>query len=139
MYFDDFLTRLKKNDLPRVLLLFGDSDGVLAEGLLNIREKFRQTSPDGDQKIFDGQESSLGDILMASQTSSLFASSQLLVMQHGEKILGGHSVAALGSLKDYFSNESLLHAKSVLRIALGESFQSAAPEPMARQPSASFT
>ncbi len=104
MYFDDFLTRLKKNDLPRVLLLFGDSDGVLAEGLLNIREKFRQTSPDGDQKIFDGQESSLGDILMASQTSSLFASSQLLVMQHGEKILGGHSESALGSLKDYFSN-----------------------------------
>ena len=104
MYFDDFLTRLKKNDLPRVLLLFGDSDGVLAEGLQNIREKFRQTAPDGTLQVFDGQESNLGEMLMAAQTSSLFATSQLLVLQHGEKSLGGRSDAALEQLKAYFSN-----------------------------------
>ncbi len=104
MYFDDFLTRLKKNDLPRVLLLFGDSEGVLSEGLQNIREKFREMAPDGTLQVFDGQEINLGEMLMAAQTSSLFATSQLLVLQHGEKLLGGHSEAAIDRLKDYFSN-----------------------------------
>jgi DNA polymerase III subunit delta len=104
MYFDDFLTRLKKNDLPRVLLLFGDSDGVLSEGLQNIREKFRQTAPEGTFQVFNGQENNLGEMVIAAQTSSLFATSQLLILQHAEKVLGGHSEAALERLKDYFSN-----------------------------------
>ncbi len=104
LYFDDFLTRLKKNDLPRVLLFFGDSDGVLSEGLQNTREKFRQSAPDGTLQVFDGHENNLGEMLMAAQTSSLFATSQLLVLQHGEKVLGGHSEAALERLKSYFSN-----------------------------------
>src|SRR5580692_11729929 len=104
MYFDDFLTRLKKSDLPRMILLFGDSDGVISEGLQSIREKFRQMAPDGTLQVFDGQGNSLGEVLMAAQTSSLFATSQLLVLQHGEKALGGRSEEAVEKLKDYFSN-----------------------------------
>ena len=104
MYFDDFLTRLKKGDLPRMILLFGDSEGVISEGLQSVREKFRQSAPDGTTQVFDGQANNLGEVLMAAQTSSLFATSQLIILQHGEKSLGGRSEEALERLKGYFSN-----------------------------------
>jgi DNA polymerase-3 subunit delta len=104
MYFDDFLTRLKKGDLPGMILLFGDSEGVIAEGLQSVREKFRQSAPDGNQQVFDGQANSLGEALMAAQTSSLFATAQLLILQHAEKALGGRSEEAVENLKSYFSN-----------------------------------
>lgn len=103
MYFDDFLNRLK-NDLPGFVLLFGDSDGVISEGARVLKEKFRQKMPGGTLQTFDGNSDSLGDLLTAAQTVSLFSNSQLLVMQHGEKILGGHSEGALELLKDYFKN-----------------------------------
>lgn len=103
MYFDDFLGRLKGN-LPGLVLLFGDSDGVIAEGARALKEKFRKVSPDGTVQAFDGGQDSLTEILSVAQTISLFASSQLLVVQHAEKILGGHSEAALQQMKDYFSN-----------------------------------
>ncbi|HJT25402.1 MAG TPA: DNA polymerase III subunit delta [bacterium] len=103
MYFDDFLSRLK-GDLPNFVLLFGDSDGVISEGARALKEKFRKKMPDGTIQAFDGGQDSLGEILAAAQTVSLFAASQLLVVQHAEKIVGGHSEAALQQLKDYFTN-----------------------------------
>jgi DNA polymerase-3 subunit delta len=104
MYFDDFLGRLQKGTLPGLLLLFGDSDGVISEGFQAVREKFRRDSPEGTLQIFEGPDSNLGEFLSAAQTSSLFASAQLLVLKHAEKILGGHSEAALERLKNYFAN-----------------------------------
>src|SRR5579871_1788878 len=103
MYFDDFLGRLK-GDLPGLVLLFGDSDGVIAEGARALKEKFRKTAKDGTIQAFDGGQDGLNEVLTAAQTISLFASSQLLVVQHAEKMLGGHSEAALQQLKDYFTN-----------------------------------
>ncbi len=104
MYFDDFQTRLKKGDLPGMLLLFGDSDGVISEGLQTVREKFRQSAPDGTLQVFDGTDNGLGEMLMAAQTPSLFASAQLLILPHAEKALGGRSEEAVERLKNYFSN-----------------------------------
>lgn len=103
MYFDDFQNRLK-GDLPNFVLLFGDSDGVISEGARAIKEKFRRKMPDGTIQTFDGGQDKLGEIIAAAQTVSLFAASQLLVVQHAEKIVGGHSEAALQQLKDYFAN-----------------------------------
>lgn len=103
MYFDDFMARLK-GDLPGLVLLFGDSDGVIAEGLRAIKEKFRKQSPDGTLQAFDGNGDKLAEILAAAQTASLFSGAQLLVVQRAEKILGGHSEAAVQQLKDYFEN-----------------------------------
>jgi DNA polymerase III subunit delta len=103
MYFDEFLNRLK-GDLPGMVLLFGDSDGVISEGARAVREKFRRQAPDGTVQAFDGAPDGLGEVLSAAQTVSLFASSQLLLVQHAEKTLGGHSEAALRLLKDYFAN-----------------------------------
>jgi DNA polymerase III delta subunit len=104
MYFDDFQTRLKKEGPPRLILLFGDSEGVIAEGLLNTKESFQKTNPEGTVHYFDGASDSLGDVISAAQTSGLFSSAQLLVLKHAEKTLGGHSEAALSQLKDYFTN-----------------------------------
>src|ERR1039457_2699450 len=104
MYFDDFLTRLKKGEEPRMVLLFGDSDGVIAEGFQNLKEHFKKTKPNGMVQIYNGGENSLMEVLSAAQTTSLFSTSQLLVLKHAEKALGGRSEEAVQQLKEYFSN-----------------------------------
>ncbi|HUO58092.1 MAG TPA: DNA polymerase III subunit delta [bacterium] len=104
MYFDDFLTRLKKGDDPRMVLLFGDSDGVINEGYQCLKDHFHKTKPGGTLQVFEGGENTLSDFLAAAQTQSLFASAQLLVLKHAEKTLGGRSEEALQQLKDYFSS-----------------------------------
>jgi DNA polymerase III subunit delta len=104
MYFDDFLTRFKKEEGPSLLLFFGDSDGVIAEGCQKIREKFKKSHPDGAVQVFEGAESSLGEVLNAAQTTGLFSTDQLLIVRNAQKQLGGNSDAALKQLKDYFSN-----------------------------------
>ncbi len=103
MYFDDFLGRLK-GGLPALVLLFGDSDGVIAEGARVLKEQFRRQSPDGTLQTYDGGSDKLGEVLAAAQTASLFSGAQMLLVERAEKILGGHSDAALGQLKDYFQN-----------------------------------
>ncbi len=103
MYFDDFLNRLK-GGLPALVLLFGESDGVIAEGARALREQFRKQSPDGTLQTYDGGSDKLGEVLAAAQTASLFSGAQMLLVQHGEKILGGHAEAALEQLKEYFQN-----------------------------------
>ncbi len=104
MYFDDFLNRVKKDGCANLVLLFGDSDSVISEGLQVFKEAFKKTKPDGTIQVFDGNENKLGEVLSTAQTISLFSSSQLLVVKHAEKLLGGHSEAAVQQLKDYFSN-----------------------------------
>ena len=104
MYFDDFLTRLKKGDDPRMVLLFGESDGVIAEGYQYLKSHFRKTKPGGTVQVFEGGESALPHFLAAAQTQSLFASAQLLVLKHAEKTLGGRSEEALQALKEYFAS-----------------------------------
>lgn len=104
MYFDDFQGRLRKDPLPGLILLFGDSEGVISEGFQAVREKFRQSSPNGSLQTFDGQDQDLLEVLSAAQTSSLFASSQLLILKHAEKTFGGHSEAAVAALKSYFDD-----------------------------------
>ncbi|HVZ80875.1 MAG TPA: DNA polymerase III subunit delta [bacterium] len=104
MYFDDFQSRLQKGPLPSLVLLFGDSEGVIAEGHQAVREKFRRENKDGSLQVLDGQDHSLTDVLAAAQTSSLFASSQLVVLQNAQKTFGGHSEGAVAQLKDYFEN-----------------------------------
>lgn len=104
MYFDDFLSRLKKDGPPGLVLLFGDSESVIAEGTRSLKEKFLQGKPEGTFQIFDGNEHSLGEVIAAAQTTSLFSNAQMLLLKHAEKVLGGHSEAAQQQLKDYFSN-----------------------------------
>src|ERR1041385_6627713 len=104
MYFDDFLTRLKKEDPAHLILLFGDSESVISEGQRLVKEKFQKSKPDGTIQVFDGNEHNLGEVLSAAQTSGLFSSAQLLLFKHAEKALGGHSEGAIQQLKEYFSN-----------------------------------
>jgi DNA polymerase-3 subunit delta len=104
MYFDDFQSRLQKGPLPSLILLFGDSEGVIAEGHQAVKDKFRKENKDGTLQVLDGQEHALTDVLSAAQTSSLFASSQMLVLQNAQKTFGGHSEGAVAQLKDYFEN-----------------------------------
>lgn len=104
MYFDDFQTKLKKDGAPRLALLFGDSEGVITEGLQILKESFQKEHPEGAVHYFDGASDSLGDVLSAAQTAGLFASAQLLVLKHAEKTLGGRSDEAIEQLKEYFKN-----------------------------------
>ncbi len=104
MYFDDFLTRLKKGDDPRVVLLFGDSESVISEAFQALKNQFKKSKPGGTIQVFEGVENRLSDILSAAQTTSLFSSSQLLVLKHAEKSLGGRSDDGLQQLKEYFAN-----------------------------------
>jgi DNA polymerase-3 subunit delta len=103
MYFDEFLNRLK-TDMPLLALFFGDSESVLSEGAQAIKDKFRRKWPEGSLRVFDGAFQDLGEIIAAAQTDSLFSPSQLLVVQHAEKILGGRSEASLQQLGEYCSN-----------------------------------
>ncbi len=104
MYFDDFLTRLKKGDDPRAVLLFGDSESVISEAFQSMKNHFKKSKPGGTIQIFEGAENRLSDILSAAQTTSLFSASQLLVLKHAEKSLGGRSDDGLQQLKEYFTN-----------------------------------
>src|ERR1700722_16916146 len=106
MYFDDFLARLKKDDCANLVLLFGDSDSVISEGLQVIKEKFKRTKPGGTVQVFDGTEHELLDIISAAQTSGLFANAQLLIFKNAQKdkCLGGRSEAALKLLDEYKKN-----------------------------------
>jgi DNA polymerase III delta subunit len=109
MFFDDFLGRLKKDDLANIVLLFDDSESVIYEGLRLIKEKFKKAKPDGTVQVFDGTGHDIGDIISAAQTSGLFSSAQLLIFKNAQKdtCLGGHSEAALKQLADYYKNPNL--------------------------------
>jgi DNA polymerase-3 subunit delta len=109
MYFDDFLSRLKKDDFANLVLLFGESDSVISEGLQVIREKFKKTNPGGTIQVFDGTEHELLDIISAAQTSGLFSNAQLLIFKNAQKdkCLGGRSEAAIKLLDDYKKNPNL--------------------------------
>jgi len=104
MYFDDFITRLKKDGAPRLVLLFGDSEGVIVEGLQAVKENFQKQHPEGAVHLFDGASDSLTDLLSAAQTTGLFVSAQLLILKHAEKTLGGRSEEAIELLKGYFED-----------------------------------
>ena len=104
MYFDDFLTRLKKGEEPRLVLLFGESEGVISEGFQLLKDNFRKAKPGGTIQIFEGGEGTLADLLSAAQTTSLFSSAQLLVLKHAEKSIGGRSDEPLKQLKEYNKN-----------------------------------
>jgi DNA polymerase III subunit delta len=104
MYFDDFLTRIKKETIPSALLFFGDSESAITEGAQIAKEKFKRNHLDGTFQIFDGGENALRDVLDAARTTGLFSTAQLLVVKRAEKTLGGHSEKNLQQLKDYFSN-----------------------------------
>lgn|GEM_PF-1179183 len=88
MYFDDFQGRLKKGPLANLVLLYGDAEGVVSEGALAYKQAFRKLHPNGEQLAFDGgnTETSLGVVLSTAQTTSLFSDSQLIVVQHAEKL-----------------------------------------------------
>jgi DNA polymerase-3 subunit delta len=109
MYFDDFLGRLKKDDFANFVLLFGDSDSVISEGLQVIKEKFKKSNPSGTVQVFDGLEHDLTDIISAAQTSGLFTTTQLLIFKNAQKdkCLGGRSEGAIQQLKDYYDNPNL--------------------------------
>jgi DNA polymerase III subunit delta len=109
MYFDDFLGRLKKPDFANMVLLFGESDSVIAEGLRLLREKFKKNHPEGVVQVFDGLEHDINDIISAAQTSGLFSSSQLLIFKNAQKdtCLGGRSESALKNLDEYFKNPNM--------------------------------
>jgi DNA polymerase-3 subunit delta len=109
MYFDDFLGRLKKADPANMVLLFGDSDSVIAEGLRLMREKFKKNHPDGTVQVFDGLEHGITDIISAAQTSGLFSSSQFLIFKNAQKdsCLGGRSESSLKILDEYFKNPNM--------------------------------
>jgi len=104
MYFDDFLARLKKGDEPRLVLFFGDSEGVISEGFQILKDHFRKSKPGGTIQVFEGGEGTLTDLLAAAQTASLFSSAQLLVLKHAEKSIGGRSEEPLKLLKEYNKN-----------------------------------
>ncbi len=107
MYFDDFLNRIKKDDSANLVLLFGDSESVISEGVRLLKEKFKKAKPAGVLQSFDGNEHDMTDVLSAAGSSGLFSSSQLLIVKNGQKILGGHSEGAVQQLKDYFENPNL--------------------------------
>jgi len=109
MYFDDFTTKLKKGDPANAVLLFGDADSVIAEGMNLIKENFKKTKPEGIVQTFDGTEHEMLDIISAAQSSGLFSTSQLLIFRNAQKdkCLGGRSDAAQKLLQSYFENPNM--------------------------------
>ena len=91
MYFDDFQGRLKKGPLANLVLLYGDAEGVVSEGALAYKQAFQKLHPKSEQQVFNGLEHTLGDVLSTAQTSSLFAESQFIVVQHAERMFRGKS------------------------------------------------
>lgn len=89
MYFDDFQGRLKKGPLANLVLLYGDAEGVVSEGALAYKQAFQKLHPKSEQQVFNGLEHTLGDVLSTAQTSSLFAESQFIVVQHAERMFRG--------------------------------------------------
>jgi hypothetical protein len=104
LYFDDFTGNLKKKPLPFLILFFGDSEGGLAEGHKLFRQAFQKANQDGTIQTLDGAQHGMTDVVSAAQTSQLFATGQLIVIHHAEKILGGHSESAVKQLVEYFEN-----------------------------------
>lgn len=104
MYFDEYIQKLGQTALPSIVLLYGESAGVISEGYQQLRKAFRQKAPDGTVNIFEGGEADLSVFLSSAQTASLFASRQLLVFRNAEKVLGGKSDAAQARLSDYLGN-----------------------------------
>lgn len=111
MYFDDFVGKLKKDkdDFANLILLFGDSESVISEGLRLLKEKFKTAHAGGLIQVFDGLEHNIDDILTAAQSSGLFSTTQLLVFKNAQKdtCLGGRSEKAQEKLKDYFQNPNM--------------------------------
>ncbi len=104
MYFDDFQSRLKKGPLANLVLLFGEAEGVISEGVQAYKKAFDLANPQAEYQIFEGGVHSIGDVLNAAQTVSLFSQSQLLTVKRAEKFLGGRSDDAVERLKDYAAN-----------------------------------
>ena len=104
MYFDDFTGNLKKKPLPFLILFFGDSEGGLAEGHKLFRQAFQKANQDGTIQTLDGAQHGMTYVVSTAQTSQLFATGQLIVIHHAEKILGGHSESAVKQLVEYFEN-----------------------------------
>jgi DNA polymerase-3 subunit delta len=109
MYFDDFLTKLKKGEPANFVLLFGDSESVISEGASLLKEKFKQAKPEGIVQTFDGLEHEMLDIISAAQSSGLFSTSQLLIFKNAQKdsCLGGRSEGAQKLLQSYFENPNM--------------------------------
>jgi len=104
MYFSDFTQKLKKDDLPGLTLLFGDAEGVIAEGQRLYRERFRKVSPQGTVLAFDAQDGGLESALDAARATGLFATDQLIVLYRADKGVGGTSDKGVDGLKDYFKD-----------------------------------
>jgi DNA polymerase III subunit delta len=123
MFFDDFTHRIKKGDSPNIVLFFGESENIMAEGFQTLKNKFRKQHPHGDIISFDGKSrfnenrltdtsesrsadasNDLDDVLTAAQTTSLFSNDQLIVLKHAEKVLSGRSEKAVAQLKEYFEH-----------------------------------
>ncbi|HET9869607.1 MAG TPA: DNA polymerase III subunit delta [bacterium] len=101
MYFDEFIQKLSQPSWPSLVLLYGDSEGVMAEGLTRLREAFRKRAPGGTVDVREGGEGDLAGLLAEAQTASLFADRRLLVLRGAGKALGGRSEAAQARLADY--------------------------------------
>jgi DNA polymerase III subunit delta len=123
MFFDDFTHKIKKGEAPNIVLFFGESENIMAEGFQALKKMFRKKHPGGDIISFDSKsrfkEGSQNDIseanaseatddlvgvLTAAQTTSLFSNDQLIVLKHAEKVLGGRSEKAVAQLKKYFED-----------------------------------
>jgi len=104
MYFDEFIQKLRKDEWPASILLFGESESVISEGYQFLKEAFKRTRKQGILQVFEGGEQGLASMLSAAQTASLFADAQLLALRNAEKNLGGRSEAAAVRLLDYFEN-----------------------------------
>jgi DNA polymerase-3 subunit delta len=104
MYFTDFTQKIRKDPLPALTLLFGEAEGVIAEGTRLFRERFRKDFPAGSVLSFDAQQGGLEAALDAARAVGLFASDQLIVLYRADKGLGGVSEAGVERLRDYFKD-----------------------------------
>jgi DNA polymerase-3 subunit delta len=104
MYFDEFILRLKKDDWPSTILLFGDSESVISEGYRFLKEEFKRKKKQGDIQVFESGEPGLTSLLASAQTTSFFSTVQLLILRNAEKNLGGRSEVAAAQLLEYFDN-----------------------------------
>jgi DNA polymerase-3 subunit delta len=89
LYFDDFTGRLKKGPLANLVLLYGEAEGVISEGALAYKNAFRKIHPNAEQQAFSGADNTLAEVISAAQTTSLFADTQLIVVQHAERMFKG--------------------------------------------------
>jgi DNA polymerase III subunit delta len=138
MFFDDFMQRIKKGEIPSIVLFFGESEDVMSEAFQALKKLFLKRHAGGEIISFDAKnrfkekkpfnisdsslsESSddLNDVLTAAQTNGLFSNDQLIVLKHAEKVLGGRSDKVVSQLKEYMdapnSHSHLVFLASGLR------------------------